>query len=385
MKIVYIANARIPTEKAHGIQIVKMCEAFASSGSDVILVFPKRENPIGADLFKYYGVQKNFRTKELYSPNLVFFGRIGFLIQTMAFSIMTLAFLIREKPEVIYSRDETPLFVAYMFFWRRAKIFWEVHISRANILAKFLVRKITGAVFISKGLYDHYEETGLKPRLSIVAHDGVDLKMFFDLPGKRQCRVENGLPVSGKIVLYAGKIRTMGQKKGVEDLMNAFGRLPRKNDTFLVIVGLHKEEEPYVRAEISSLGIESEKLILVPHVHPVRIPYYLSAADVLIMNYPKTEHYARFMSPLKLFEYMASGTPMITTDLPSLREVLEDGEAVFVPPGNLDELKDKILAVLEKPENFFSVAEKAKIKAETFNWDNRAKFIMNFILNANRG
>ncbi|HEV8666352.1 MAG TPA: hypothetical protein VN665_00695, partial [Candidatus Paceibacterota bacterium] len=43
MKIYYVANARMPTEKAHGIQIAKMCEAFIESGIDLTLVVPSRK------------------------------------------------------------------------------------------------------------------------------------------------------------------------------------------------------------------------------------------------------------------------------------------------------------------------------------------------------
>ena len=61
MKIYYIANARMPTEKAHGIQIIYMCKAFADAGMDVELVIPRRLNPIKDDPFDYYGVKRNFR------------------------------------------------------------------------------------------------------------------------------------------------------------------------------------------------------------------------------------------------------------------------------------------------------------------------------------
>ena len=54
MKLYYIANARIPTEKAHGVQIMKMCEAFVDAGHEVKLIVPKRKNPIQEDPFAYY-------------------------------------------------------------------------------------------------------------------------------------------------------------------------------------------------------------------------------------------------------------------------------------------------------------------------------------------
>ena len=84
MNFVYIANARIPTEKAHGIQIMKMCEAFASLGIDVELVVPWRFNSIHVDSFEYYGVKRVFKIVKIPSLDLTAFGKIGFLIQAFS-------------------------------------------------------------------------------------------------------------------------------------------------------------------------------------------------------------------------------------------------------------------------------------------------------------
>ena len=86
-KIMYIANARIPTEKAHGLAIMKMCEAFARQRTEVELVVPRRLNPIQDDPFEYYDVERNFSLVKLPSIDLVWIGRIGFLVQLVTFSL----------------------------------------------------------------------------------------------------------------------------------------------------------------------------------------------------------------------------------------------------------------------------------------------------------
>jgi hypothetical protein len=60
MKIVYVANARLPTERAHGLQIMQMCDAFARAGHEVALVVPDRQNPITATPWEYYGLEPCF-------------------------------------------------------------------------------------------------------------------------------------------------------------------------------------------------------------------------------------------------------------------------------------------------------------------------------------
>ena len=63
MKILYLAQIRLPTEKAHGIQIMKTCEAFAEQGAEVVLVVPSHRGDIRQDPFEYYRVKRNFKNQ----------------------------------------------------------------------------------------------------------------------------------------------------------------------------------------------------------------------------------------------------------------------------------------------------------------------------------
>ena len=60
MNIAYITNIRVPTEKAHGFQVMKMCEAFGAANHSVELIVPRRFNHIKTDPFKFYKVRQNF-------------------------------------------------------------------------------------------------------------------------------------------------------------------------------------------------------------------------------------------------------------------------------------------------------------------------------------
>ena len=73
--LLYVANLRLPTEKAYGIQIAKMCEAFAEYGLKVTLIYPKRNNPnIKENIFDYYSVKKNFISKLVETPDFYWPG-----------------------------------------------------------------------------------------------------------------------------------------------------------------------------------------------------------------------------------------------------------------------------------------------------------------------
>ncbi len=87
MRILYIANIRLPTEKAHGVQIAKMCEAFVLQGVEVELVVPTRRTHITENPFAYYGVKKVFSIKRIFTFDWVAYGRFGFLVQTASFAL----------------------------------------------------------------------------------------------------------------------------------------------------------------------------------------------------------------------------------------------------------------------------------------------------------
>ena len=91
MKLVYITNARIPTEKAHGVQIMKACEAFADAGAEVRLLVSDRTTPIAKDPFDFYGVRRNFTITRIKSFDAFRFesylGRLSFWLNSISFLI----------------------------------------------------------------------------------------------------------------------------------------------------------------------------------------------------------------------------------------------------------------------------------------------------------
>ena len=70
-------------------------------------------------------------------------------------------------------------------------------------------------------------------------------------------------------------------------------------------------------------------------IEPPQVRERLARANVLVLPNPASAISSRFTSPLKLFEYMAAGRPIVASDLPALREVLSpDENAVLVTPGS---------------------------------------------------
>jgi len=106
---------------------------------------------------------------------------------------------------------------------------------------------------------------------------------------------------------------------------------------------------------------------------------YQKAADVLLMPFPDTPHYRNHMSPVKMFEYMASKRPIIASDLPTIREVLNEKNAFIVPPGDITILAKTIRYVREDKESINSLAGIAYADVARFGWHSRTENILKHI------
>lgn len=347
-KLIYIANSRIPTEKAHGLAIMKMCEAFADNGMDVELVIPRRKTHINDDPFEYYGVKRNFKITRLWCLDLVKFGWLGYWLETLTFMERVVWYLMFKKG-IIYTRDE---FSAFYLKLHGRRVFWEAHTAKNSFWA-FMLEKVCGVVTISGGLKDYYVSKGFNPDNVMVAHSGVDLSKFDINKSKEELRKELSLPLDKKIIAYIGKRHSMGESKGVEELESVLYSISTEN--------------PSVHP------------LFVTDAPPRLLPSYMKASDILVMNYPNTEHYAKYMSPLKLFEYMASGTPIVVPDLPTIREVLNESSAYFFEPDNLEDLAKTIEKALIRYPQAQGIAKKTQENVGKYSWDKRAQNIVHFV------
>ena len=126
-----------------------------------------------------------------------------------------------------------------------------------------------------------------------------------------------------------------------------------------------------------SAGIPRKMLRFVDRVPNRDVPLWLSALDVAVMPFPETEHYKYFMSPLKLFEYMAAGVPIVATDLPSIREILQhDRDVWLVPPENPESLGRGISTLLQNRDRATRISRSAKERVKRYTWSKRAEGIL---------
>lgn len=376
MKILYIGYLRIPTEKAHGFQIMKMCAAFAANGHTTELIVPKQYNRITEDPFAYYGISpaQSFSITKLDVGNYnnytgTQFSRFFYHVIHLMRFLLEVRKRISSESVLVYTRNATIAFFCGLFC-PHVEVVYEAHgVPNNFFFHKFLLSRAVLIIAITKGISDSYRKRGL---LNIPIHieaDAVDIEVF-DFPKNREIlRRELHIPEAERIALYAGSF-SLYSWKGVDVLIDAVNFLPA--DVRVYLVGGSEEEIAKLSAQA-----KNKQIVFVPRLSRAMVARYLTAADVLVLPNRKgdiTSEY--FTSPLKLFEYMASETPIVASALPSIQEVLNDKTASFVTPNDPKALAEGIIEVLSNKELSHLRAKEARKKVEYHTWDLRAQRII---------
>jgi glycosyltransferase involved in cell wall biosynthesis len=380
MRLIYLVNQRIPTEKAYGVQISKMCEAFSDAGVEVTLLAPFRKSLVKENIFDYYSLKNNFKFKRVWSFDFYLPGsldRLAFWIKNLMSALILSLRAWLKRPDIIYSRDEL---VVFLLSFTKVNVVFEAH--KFAEAKKFFYRRFLGRnlkiVTISKGIKDEFVRNSFNPSNILVAHDGVDIEKFSIDTEQDELRKELGLPLNSKLVGYVGSFSTFGMPKGLDILLKAMAKV-KSQEVKLVMVGssVNPSEVKEYYDLTESLGIK-DKIIFVGKVPYGQVPKYLKALDILVAPYPDQFHYRHYMSPLKIFEYMASGRPMIVSDLPSIREVLNEKTATLVRPDNPGELAKAVDLLVSDEQMRKALSEVALEEVKHYSWGKRARHILEF-------
>lgn len=377
----FITFTHLPTQKAFGYAIARMCSALAEH-TPITLVMSKSDTT-GEDIFSYYNLPKRFEVIEISTLNFhkLFFlgGRIPFFLRKINFFICMLWTLKIKREDVCYGRDVWAIILLRL---KTAKVFLEVHyLSGIDSFSLRMFRCVNKFVVITKYLKNKLISLGYNNQDILVFPSGADIPSLLQTSDERvELKKTLGISDGKQIVGYIGKYKTMGESKGVEDLIAVFPALLKYfPNSFILLVGIDESEKQEVESLFHTLGIPTNNYRIVIHVkHSVALKY-MSLSDVLVMNYPNRSHYRDVMSPIKLFEYMASRVPIVTSDLPSIREILDEDEAFFFKVGDKEALLKSLISVLSDRRKADNVSKKAFEKVVVYSWEKRAKAIMDMI------
>jgi glycosyltransferase involved in cell wall biosynthesis len=368
MKIAYFHGAAIPSRAASTIQVMKMCEAFAISGHEVLLLVPDKpdvERGVG-DIHEHYGVAHSFRISLalwLRVPGRQYIAALHMVLKARLFGA-----------DLVYSRFAVAGLLATLIGLR---VVHELHrpLSHSTPLEALAIRslllhpRMVRAVTISGALQRQYLAD--VPHIAgkvIVAHDASDVGDNFDAV-KQSSRD-----------FSVGYIGSLFPGRGME-LIIALAR-ECTFAQFHVVGGSAVEVEQY-SADLYDLN-NVHMYGYLPNPVAMRM---LTEFDVVLAPYdskvsvfgaPDADTSA-FMSPLKLFEYMSAGKAIICSDHVVLQEVITQEEtALICQRGNLMEWAKALRLLWQDPELRRTLGERAKILCrQNYSWGARAERVLN--------
>lgn len=367
MRIVYISKSIIPSRTANSIHVMKMCQAFSENGHDVTLLTPSQKNLYEkgiVDIYDYYGVKKNFVIKKFWHPEF----KGGAVIYTF---VILIYLFFNNKFDLVYGRF---LYGCYLASLLNYKVVFESHENiylQTNFklrIFKYLIRSkyFKKLVVISNALKNIYLQNGhLENKKIQVAHDGadevLDLNIKIDLQGNNK-----NLKVGYVGHLYNGR--------GIEIIIECAKKI---KDVTFHIVGGTTEDIKYWKNYISSLDLSN--IYFYGFVSPKETINYKNSFDIFLAPYSKkvavfgnTGDSSRYMSPLKIFEYMSHKKAMIVSDLLVLREVLNEKNSILIESNDIDGWVQAINK-LKIEENRQKIADYAYKDFKSYTWNNRAK------------
>ncbi len=383
MDLLYLADIRLPLERANGLQTVSTCHALAGRGHHVTLLVRPDTAAESRDALAFYGLDPidGLTIARVPVAGPAPLRRAHYLAASVRHSLTP------PRPTVVFTRDlgvasllarlpragRPPLvYESHGYAPTVSALMPTLHARAASASAAKLARleRRERRVWASADGYvtltaAHASELADRfgPRRAVaVVPDGarLDPQRTFTWTAARR---------EAPVVAYAGHLYPW---KGVDVLIEALALVPEVQGR---IVGGHPREADLSRltalATARGLGARLEFTGLLP---PHAVAGALADADILVLPNTATEVSARYTSPLKLFEYLAAGRPIVASRLPALAEVLEDGvNALLVAPGDPAALAGAIRRLAGEPALAQRLAARAFADAEQYSWARRAE------------
>ena len=217
--------------------------------------------------------------------------------------------------------------------------------------------------------------SGRLNRLTLIAPDGVDLERYQDIPEPRAARkillernfMDSPIPEGRFTAGYTGHLY---QGRGVNQMLKMASRLP---DITFLIIGGEAEQISQLRSTAASMDLKNVSVVgFIPNAE---LPLYQAACEALMMPYQDRVaassggDISRYLSPMKLFEYMACGRVILASDLPVLKEVLNAQNAILLPPDDIHEWVSALKRLQSHPERLKALASQARSDANNYSWE----------------
>jgi glycosyltransferase involved in cell wall biosynthesis len=371
--LIYLSKGNIPSAAANTMQVMKMASALSKEYSPFVLVTGKhlleRKNS-GFSFEEWYGLQdvsfvtripsglcKDYPYPAGYVPKL--------------YRWVSLVYLMMRRPCRLFTRnaDVVPwalrLGISTVLETHQGKPFKESYYR--NLKSHPLFK---GLVVISPYMVEMHSRYLPLEKIRFL-EDGVDLASYEVRCTKGELQRELEIEMGGysHLAVFTGHLYP---NRGIEEILIVAAQLP--NILFLLVGGweedLRKRDQEIQQKRLANVRLTGFK----PNI---MIPKYQQAADILLIPYSSKLDTVKWFSSLKLFEYMASGTPIIASNLERISSVLNEDSGYLIPPDDPTALMNVIKEICAHPEEAHYKAQKAREVVKQYTWQQRAKEILN--------
>ncbi|GBE34849.1 glycogen synthase [bacterium BMS3Bbin06] len=377
MTILFTLPEILPDNRARFIQIVNTAHALAKCDNEVDLISGGKRRYKCRDILSYYSLPPLSGLKMTFLPIVRKNIPLLPVSWNAVFNYSLMSYLNKKRGVIFVRHPKLAGFLLERKERLKMPVIYEAHeifsLSVGDNLKKrrymwalenFIFGGSDGVITISRRLREDIDalfNTGNTPFITLpnaVRDDWLKERWEYEL-------------LSREYLFYAGSLYNW---KGVDILIKAMKYLP---DEKLVIAGGGSRLNQ-LRELSGSTGV-SDRVVFLGHLRQRDIVDYLARAKICII--PNVAHApSEYSSPLKLFEFMAAGVPIVASDLSGINEVLVDGiHGVLFEPGNVEALAGSITSILENPDMAKRIARNCYEKVKDFTYNKRAGKIMEFI------
>lgn len=342
MKLIYLTTLTFPSKFVNRLQAMKTSVALARL-CNFGLVIAESKKPL-AEVYAEYTVAEFPITQQ---------GQAKLKPRSFWQAWRTRSYIAQESENTVwYTRDVLlAFFLSFLSARFRRCYFFELHtLSRfPSFIYKRVLSKARGIITTNeRKKKDMQDQFSTAAENILVAGNGVDIEEMGKLPSRPEARRILGLSDARLLAVYAG---TVAEAYGSSVIQEAAHILAEEVDV------------------ITIAGQARQTALL-----------HMAAADILLAPYlAANDHFRYYMSPMKVKEYMAIGRPIVVSDLPAVREIIDNSAAFLVEPGSAQSLVEAIRFIVSNPAEAKIRAERARALAHNFTWDKRAEAILEFI------
>ena len=375
MKICYLANTAVPSTTASAIQIIKMCESFSKLKHSVLLI---TSNASDKKVFDFYGVKTKFEIKKLKK-----YTKFPLGLKYYLFSLSSIIESLNFKPDVYITRN---FFTSFLLSILGRKNILELHhgVEIESRIVRFILKysnflnynSLIKLVAITKNVKNYYQKKfNVNSGKIIVAPSGTSIEN----------KIFNNISKNKK-TLNIGYFGSLYKSRGV-DLILKLSKIDSENKYF--IFGNLKNYENLKNK------YNNDNLYLNDYLPYKQVPKNILKMDVLLMPYQKKivaagniGNITDFTSPLKLFDYMACGKTIISSQVNVLQEILKKNKnVIFIKNfNNAFAWKNEIQKIKYSRNKRFIISQNNLEISKKYRLKKRAQKILdslNFDLNKN--